>query len=518
MRPYIHPYTSFLFTLGAIILMSTVLVSCFENPERPAVVTKEISGVTSISFKTGGTITSDGGADIIQKGVCIGTFPNPTISSGATQEGPGSGSFTSEVFIGSNVTYYIRAYAVSTGGIAYGNDVTFSAVGVSLVDIGDITGNTAFLRGNVFSDSQISERGFCWSTNANPTIADSKLAVGSGAGQYEATISGLAPGTSYYVRPYAIGVSGTFYGDFALFATKNLPGVVTQEINNANTFIPTTGGKILSTGDAQITAVGVCWSKTPGPTLADSKTEDYLLYDDFTSEPSGLQPGETYYIRAYATNIAGTNYGNELMITMPAAAITDVDGNHYTATTILSQVWTVENLRTTKFANGESIQNITDMESWRNATGPAWSYYENDATFNHPFGKLYNWYAVSDARNLCPTGWHTPSEEEWTTLFSVLGGEGDAGRYLKERGTVHWLTTDPSVTNELRFTALPGGAKSATSFSYPMGVLGLFWSSTARTDESARGYYLVNYNSSVGSPQLPDFKKQAGHSVRCVKD
>lgn len=518
MKHYILPYTSSLFTLGVIILLSNVLVSCFENPERPVVTTREITGITDFSFLTGGIISSDGGADIIQKGVCIGTFPNPTIASGATQEGPGSGSFTSEVFIGNYVTYYVRAYAVSTAGIAYGNEITFSGVGVTIVDIGNVTGHSAFLRGNVFSDNQIAERGFCWSTNPNPTVTDSKLAIGSGAGLYEGTITGLTPGTSYYVRPYAIGVSGTFYGNTEFLTTINLPSVLTREINNANTFIPTSGGKILSTGDGLITAVGVCWSTTPGPTTADSKTEDYLLYDDFSSELPGLQPGETYYIRAYATNVAGTNYGNELVITMPLAAVTDADGNHYTATTILTQVWTVENLRTTKFANGEPIQNITDMEAWRSATDPAWSYYENDATYNHPYGKLYNWYAVSDARNLCPTGWHTPSEEEWTTLFSVLGGEGDAGGYLKERGTVHWLTTDPSVTNELRFTALPGGAKSATFSSYPIGVLGLFWSSTALTDESARGYYLVDYNSSVGSPPLPDYLKQAGHSVRCVKD
>ncbi len=510
--------------LGIILLfifcLSLFLNSCFENPSPPELTTREIEIVDFTTVTSGGNIRSDGGADIFQKGICFSLINTPTLQDQFTIEGYGTADFTTIIDLTPDDTYYIRAYAVNGAGIGYG-DIRSVVLGpppvtdVVIMDFGDITGNAAFMRGRIESNQTIVSRGACWSTITNPTVNDDNVNTGSGTGIYEVNITGLTPGTTYYVRAYATTATEVFYSENYEFTTVGIPQLTTKEIINAGSFVISTGGDIISIG--LILNAGVCWSTNSAPTVDNNKTENQLEYSTFFSDPFGLLPGETYYIRAYASNIAGTGYGNERIITMPEPTVSDPDGNPYSSVVIGTQTWLVENLRTTKYANGESIPNIINPTDWLNTVAGAWSYHENDPQFELPFGKLYNWFAVTDARNICPTDdWHVPSDEEWQTLITFLGGNEISGNELKEIGTAHWKPFNDFATNNSGFTALPGGAQSANpGFSYPVYSLGMFWSTDLVDGDNAFGYYLFDSYQSITKQ---NYIKQTGLSVRCLKN
>ena len=496
-----------------------MLTSCFENPSPPQLTTQKIEEINATTVVCGGKIISDGQSEIFQKGICFSLNEKPTLQDQFTIEGYGNGDFSSTLNLEPDHTYYIRAYAVNGAGIGYG-DIQFITLepqpitNVVIVDFGNITGNSAFMRARIETNQTIISRGACWSTQINPTIDNDKTEAGSGPGIFETTLSELSPGTAYYTRAYATTESEVFYSDNYPFNTVDVPEVTTREVNNTGTFVISSGGIINSGGLIQL--AGVCWSTSPEPTTDDDKTEDQLIYSDFYSDPYGLLPGETYYLRAYAVNIAGVGYGNEFMFTMPEATVYDPDGNPYSSADIGTQTWLVENLKTTKYANGEVIPNLTVLEDWANATSGAWSYYENESLYDVPYGKLYNWFAVTDPRNVCPAGWHVPAESEWATLISFLGGNEVAGNALKETGIAHWQPYNDFATNNSGFTALPGGARSTSiGISYPIPSLGMFWSTTPVDSENAVGYYLFDAYQSI---TRQGYENRTGLSVRCVKD
>ena len=147
--------------------------------------------------------------------------------------------------------------------------------------------------------------------------------------------------------------------------------------------------------------------------------------------------------------------------------------------TICNQVWMQKNLDVSTYRNGDVIPQVTDANQWAGLTTGAWCWYDNDsATYASTYGKLYNWYAVNDARGLAPTGWHVPSKTEWLTLSICLGGDAVAGFKMKEAGAVHWINANTNNNNSSGFTGLPGGARYGGGAFSNLGYLGLFWSST----------------------------------------
>jgi len=179
-----------------------------------------------------------------------------------------------------------------------------------------------------------------------------------------------------------------------------------------------------------------------------------------------------------------------------------------------------ENLKTTKFNDNTAIPLVADITAWAALSTPGYSWYNNDAaTFKATNGALYNWYALDAAsnggKNVCPTGWHVPTDDEWTTFTTFLGGESVAGGKMKETGTAHWQSPNTGATNESGFTALPGGGRYFDGTFSSIGSIGCWWSSTELLTTSARGRYLYFNYSLVyrGSGS-----KQDGFSVRCIKD
>jgi uncharacterized protein (TIGR02145 family) len=196
--------------------------------------------------------------------------------------------------------------------------------------------------------------------------------------------------------------------------------------------------------------------------------------------------------------------------------VTDYDGNSYNTVKIGDQVWMAENLRTTHYANGDPIEKVTDNTDWSNLTTGAYCWYGNDsATYENFYGKLYNWYTVADSRKACPTGWHMPSDAEWTTLETYLGGSTVAGGKMKETGTTQWISPNTGATNESGFTALPGGGRGSSGGFLNIGGCGYWWSSTEDSSANAWDRY-VNYNTSAVNRFALD--KKSGISVRCLKD
>lgn len=195
-----------------------------------------------------------------------------------------------------------------------------------------------------------------------------------------------------------------------------------------------------------------------------------------------------------------------------SSTLTDIDGNVYHAITIGTQVWLVENLKVTKYADGTAIPLVTDDKTWFNLKTPGYCWYNNDASNKNIYGALYNWHAVNTGK-LCPAGWHVPSDAEWTTLTTYLGGSSMAGGKMKEVGTTHWQSPNSGATNSSGFTATPAGYRGETGF-IP-GSNALFWSSTEFDTSTAWIYYLLCDNTAAGRN---NGGKYHGCSVRCLKD
>ena len=187
--------------------------------------------------------------------------------------------------------------------------------------------------------------------------------------------------------------------------------------------------------------------------------------------------------------------------------------------TIGTQVWMAENLKVSKYSDGTTIPNITDNTQWQNNTTGAWAYFNNDAANNAKYGKLYNWYTVSKTsngnKNVCPTGWHVPTDAEWTVLTDYLGGESVAGGKMKEVGTSNWNYPNTDATNTSLFTGLPGGGRNDNGSYDDIGDYGFWWSSSEFNTYAAWNRYLDTNN---GNANSYNSDKRIGLSVRCLRD
>jgi uncharacterized protein (TIGR02145 family) len=299
------------------------------NDGLPEVNTADIINITATSATSGGNITDDGGFAITARGVCYSTSPNPTTADNPTTDGTGSGTFASQL-TGLNLatTYYVRAYATNEAGTAYGVQKEFTtsdgSIQITTAEITDITATAATSGGHITDDggSAITARGVCYSTLPNPTVTDNTTTDGTGTGSFASELSELELNTTYYVRAYATNEAGTAYGDEKEFTTEDgLPEVATAEITNITATAATSGGNITNDGGFAITARGVCYSTSPDPTTSDNTTSNGTGTGSFTSDLTGLDLGTTYYVRAYATNEAGTAYGVEKEFTTSDGSI-----------------------------------------------------------------------------------------------------------------------------------------------------------------------------------------------------
>ena len=313
--------------------------------------------------------------------------------------------------------------------------------------------------------------------------------------------------------------------------------VTTPIITTSNPLVITSStasisGNILFNGGADIIQRGICWHINSNPTLAHNSNTLGPGNESFTSIITALAPNTTYYARAYATNSEGTSYGNEVSFTTIAGDYstpgTGVTFNGYTYATIVfgnGQEWMAENLRTTNYANGDTIPSVSnDSENWLYGI---WTYYNNDPQLGNVYGVLYNWRAVNDSRNICPVGWHVPSEQDWNLLVHYLdpsyipdenltsiGSQSNvAGCMLKTTDTIYWNAPNNGASNLTGFSAIPGGVRYSSFDNF--GEEATFWTSSPNGYPYSWFRRLVYNHCGIFRYST---SKKACLSVRCVKN
>lgn len=316
----------------------------------------------------------------------------------------------------------------------------------------------------------------------------------------------------------------------------SLPVLTTLTVSDITQTSATVAYNVTDDGGAEVINHGVAWGSNPNPVVPYSKSQGGSGTGSFAAQISGLEAGKKYHVRAFATNGAGTAYGNELVFTTNSSTgfaeihfnpiltygtVADIEGNVYKTIQTGSQNWMAENLKTAKFNDGSAIPNVTDDNVWSALTTPAFCWYQNDpSSYKAVFGALYNWFAASSGK-LCPAGWHVPSTAEWADLINYLGGENEAGGKLKEGGNYNWFYPNTGATNESGFTALPGGIHNYTiddlgPWIY-VGSVGSWWSSDTGTGLYYPAMTLNLYD--IKAYLVSDGQDyHSGLSVRCLKD
>ena len=302
--------------------------------------------------------------------------------------------------------------------------------------------------------------------------------------------------------------------EFTATATGQIPGVTTEPITDNTMTKATGGGNVTDDGGSAVSARGVCWSTGQNPTLEDNHTTDGSGTGTFTSYLTGLTDSTTYYVRAYATNIEGTAYGNEVSFTTKECPATfTYHGQVYETVLIGDQCWMAENLNVGTFISGN--ENMED-----NGTIEKYCYVNNLANCD-TYGGLYQWdetmqYTTTQGvQGICPEGWHIPATAEWSQLAGFLGGSSNAGGKMKEEGTTHWASPNTGATNQSGFTALPGGCRDTYGSFGSLGYHAYFWSSTERYAD--RSWYRQLYTGSTFLYNY-DYLKVGGFSIRCLQD
>ena len=347
------------------------------------------------------------------------------------------------------------------------------------------------------------------------------------------------PGNVEFADEFADVIPFTFWSNGAVLMSNGcfgppqssfcLPSITTDGATAVGFDSVVIGGNISSDGGSSIVLRGVCYSTSPNPNMGNSRTEDGSGIGSFITVLRGLISSTTYYARSYAKNSNGVvAYGNEVSFTTGSVApsfvcgsstVSDVDNNTYNTVQIGTQCWTQSNLKTSKFRNGDNIPTGLSNSSWQNTTSGAYAIYNNDLVNDGLYGKLYNHYAVTDSRGLCPTGWHVPSDGEWTTLENHLGGSSVAGGALKSTA-MHptpggWNPPNTGATNSSGFTALPGGLRNSVGGFFDLAGVGVWWSSSVLSGSNAWDRLLYSYYSSIY--RLYNLRS-SGFSVRCLKD
>jgi len=325
----------------------------------PTITTTAVSSITSNSASSGGNVTSNGGADVAAKGVCWSTSINPTTGNSNTTDGSGIGSFTSSITgLSQGTTYHVRAYATNSVGTGYGNDVSFTTMAPN--SIGEAVDNTSLTwttggNANWFGQTAISYYGgdaaqsgdisndestwvqatvsgpatlsFYWKVSSEPSYDCLRFYINgteqtsiSGTVDWQQKSYSIPSGSNTIKWAYTKDVSVSSGSDAGWVdkvdkVSITTPTVTTTAVSSITTTTASSGGNVTSDGGTSVTARGVCWSTSANPTISDSHTTDGTGTGPFTRSITGLSPGTTYHVRAYATNSAGTSYGSDLTFT-----------------------------------------------------------------------------------------------------------------------------------------------------------------------------------------------------------
>jgi uncharacterized protein (TIGR02145 family) len=398
---------------------------------------------------------------------------------------------------------------------------------VSTTEITNISATTATSGGEITFEgsSSIISRGVCWSKEPDPTIANNKTVDGTGSGSFSSNLTTLDGATHYFVRAYASNSAGTGYGTQLTFATIGQPPLPT---GMAATNISATSATLNASVNANFLPTTVVFEYGTTTNYGDSlKATENPITGGTTSvvnaDIKGLKATTLYHYRVKAANPLGITYGDDLTFT---TVLSDVDGNTYNTVTIGTQVWMQENLKTTRYRNGDLIgtTSIATMDI-TGLTEPKYQWAHNIIGY----GRLYTYYAITDSRNVCPTGWHVPTDGEWTTLTDYLSnndyGYGGNRNYIaKALAATSGYTADAvpgnvgndqAANNSSGFTGFPGGGRYSSGVMNFVSLHGIWWSST----ESSPAFAFFRCIGYIPAAVFRgEFSESYGLSVRCLKD
>jgi uncharacterized protein (TIGR02145 family) len=348
-------------------------------------------------------------------------------------------------------------------------------------------------------------------------------------------VTGLTNGTAYTFRVIATNVIGN---SVASSASTAVTPVAPNTVPGPPTSVVATAGKasasvafVAPTNNGGSAITGYTVTSSPGGITATGTTSPINV--------TGLTNGTAYTFNVVATNAIGNSSPSTASSAVTPSApfpcgtatVADIDGNTYNTVLIGSQCWTKENLKVTKYNDGNAIPLNNTYTSgtvstvWQGLTTGAYTIYDNESSTGANatnYGYLYNWYAAKGIatagsttyKNICPTGWHVPTDTEWTTLTTYLGGTSVAGGKMKSTSSL-WNSPNTGANNSSGFTALPGGFRNSDGGFFNVGGFAFFWSATEGDNSNAWRRSLSRLN---GSVDRYNYLKSVGASVRCLRD
>ena len=479
----------------------------------PLVTTVTITDKFLYSASCSVTINSDGGSKIIEYGVVWNTKPDPTTANSKANKPYARGKFRMKD-LKAGTTYYARSYAINSEGTGYGKTKSFRTLGsepkARTLAASNLTTTTAVVKAVVNAGYLLTQAAFEYGITEKygQSSGLSKIPFKSKSDTtIRAQLTNLKPGTTYHFRVKAINDLGTTYGKDSTFLILMIPNITGFSPINKNyrdsEFIITPP---MSNSQGKFTY------SSSNPKVLVIKENKAIITGSGTSIITANQAP----FGNFASGSVSTTFSMNLV---------DIDGNVYNTISIGGQDWMKENLKVTRYRTGAPITNVTDNSAWTSLTEGAYCWIKNDTLKLDPaYGAIYNWYAAVDARKICPTSWHVPTDAEWQVMERYLGmtfteAEGTTVRGvnygLQLKDSVGWIKKG-NATNSSEFSALPAGLRyGSTGQFYNTGIDACWWTSTEQDTYTA---WLRNMFYSFNSIYRITDSKTFGFSVRCVRD
>ena len=488
--------------------------SCKKDKKKLPIVTTSTLDAEIISAKVSGVLYEEGDSKVTEKGICWGTTDDVSIANNKIISTTKEMTFTLEITgLEYEKTYFVRAYAMSGLGVSYGKVRSFTTLSNDLPNI--VLSMASLPHANSADLSvQINQQtkstfttGLCWSTSAMPTVLNNTLAVTEipysntvpFTNNYPETLQNLDETTTYYARAFCTNGISLAYSNPVTIITANPINLVS--LNSLGFTDASVGASVTDINATAVTAVGICWSENPLPTVADNKSEQAYLAN-YTTQLTPLNPGTIYYLRAYINTSSKTIYSTQKKIITYKGTVTDYDGNSYKTVQIGNQEWMASNLKTTHYSDGTALQYAGgNYNLWVNSVNShqlVYCYYGDQSSNNATYGKLYPAYICT--ANIAPTGWHVPSVTEWQNIFA------------NNSITDVWDAPLDFDNNITRLSLSPGGQWN--SGYGDLGQKGYFWGTPLTTSIYAQNLLTVTGSNTLISSNSPGL----GCSIRCVKN